>query len=82
MGNLNVSDYRFSFGDDPEFEDLTAEIYYKEEFIALISQDGGFESLKVHIYKSPQGEFWDLDLNSFTEAIAFAKQRLWELRKS
>lgn len=73
--------FRISVGDDPEHEDLTAEIYYQELFIALLSQEQGFEKLQIEIFENPNGDTWSFLLEDFLEAIELSKKRLWELRK-
>ncbi len=73
--------FRISVGDDAEHEDLTAEIYYQESFLALLSQEHGFENLQIEIYPCPNREAWDFSLDEFIKVIEASKQRLWELRQ-
>lgn len=73
--------FRISIGDDSEHEDLTAEIYYRELFIALISQERGFDKLKIDIFQKPNGDTWSFLLADFMKVIELSKKRLWELRK-
>jgi hypothetical protein len=73
--------FRISVGDDPDHEELTAEIYFQECFVAMLSQEQGFENLQIEIYKHPEKNAWCFQLNDFLEVIELAKQRLWELRK-
>ena len=74
-------DFRISVGDDSQHENLTAEIYYKESFLGLLSQEDGFEHLQLEIYPSPNVEAWSFNLKEFLAVIEGAKKRLWELRK-
>jgi hypothetical protein len=75
------SDFTFIVGDDPDYEDLIAEIYYKGGFLCLISQEEGFETLDIAIHPRKNGEPWRFKLSEFEDAIARARQRLFELRK-
>jgi hypothetical protein len=73
--------YRVSVGDDPDYEDLTAEIYYQETFLAMLTQEQGFEKLQLNIYTSPSGDAWTFAMNDFLLVVEHAKQRLWDLRR-
>lgn len=67
-------DFRISVGDDPEHEDLTAEIYYQELFVALLSQEQGFNELQVEIFENPNGDTWSFSLEDFIKAIELSKK--------
>lgn len=74
--------YRIDIADDPEYEDLIAEIYYESQFVAMLTQEGGFEHLRILIYSDPTlKNHWDFSFNEFQMAINHAKNRLWDLRK-
>ncbi len=75
------NNYRISVGDDSEHEDLTAEIYFEETFLAMLSQEHGFEHLQLEIFPNPNKEQWVLSLEEFFKVVEAAKQRLWELRR-
>ena len=75
-------DFEISVGDDPEHEDLTAEINYKQMLFAEISQEEGYNKLQIEIYKKPNGAIWSFLLADLVKVIEIAKQRLWELRKT
>jgi hypothetical protein len=77
-----IANFRISVGDDSEHEDLNAEIYFKEEYLALVSQEDGFQKSVIQIQSRPNGEAWLFPLFDFMEAIEIAKQRLWDLRRS
>lgn len=75
------ADFRISVGDDSEHEDLTAEIYFRDQFVAVVSQEDGLERAVVEIHARESGEPWSFSLQEFMEALNKAKQRLWELRR-
>jgi hypothetical protein len=82
---MNASEdnaFRISIGDDPEHEDLTAEIYFRGEYFALISQEQGLQNAVIEIQPNPKGGAWLFSLSDFTITIDLAKKRLWELRRS
>lgn len=76
-GALKISDFSFDVGSDQEHEDLVADLYYKGEFICMVSQENGFDSLDIEISGT-----WTLKLDEFIMALNQVKKRLWELRKT
>lgn len=75
------NNFRVSVGDDPDYEDLTVEIYYKEYFLAMLTQEQGFKNLQLNIFSNPRGEAWAFKMNDFLAIVEHAKQRLWELKR-
>jgi hypothetical protein len=78
-GNIH---FRISVGDDPEHEDLTAEIYYNEIYLAMISQEAGLENAVIDIQPCPDPDGWSFPLTDFMQAMKNAILRLQELRRS
>jgi len=74
--------FRISVGDDPDHEDLTAEIYFDEIFVALISQEEGLENAILELQPCPSGGSWSFSLSDFMEILANAKIRLHDLRRT
>lgn len=66
---------------DIDYEDLVADIYFKDKIVAMVTQELGFENLEIKIYPPVNAEFWVFKFSEFESAIQHAKQRLWELRK-
>jgi hypothetical protein len=63
------SSFTFIVGDDPDYEDLIAEIYCKGEFLCLMSQEEGFETLDIAIHPRKNAEPWRFKLSEFEDAI-------------
>jgi len=80
--HLMSEDFDFTFCDDPDYEDLVAEILFRGEFLALVSQESGFDFLDITLHPRKSGEPWQFKLKDFEAAIQKAKTRLWELRKT
>lgn len=74
-------DFRVSVGDDQEHEDLTAEIYFRDEFVAMISQEQGLDRADLCLYARNSGEPWSFKLKEFINILNEASERLWELRR-
>jgi hypothetical protein len=75
------SDFEVQVMDDPDHEDLIAEILYKGEFCFLISQEAGFQSLEIQVQSRQSGVPWRFSMAEMEDAIERAKKRLWELRR-
>ena len=80
MNNLN-KDFRVDILFPDQFQDMIAEVYFQDEFLCLISQDEGYDSIDLEIICSSKDKNWKFKLADFEEAIEYAKKRLWELRK-
>lgn len=61
--------------------DFIAEICYQEQFVCLISQEQGFDHLEIEIDPAFIKRKLNIPLSGFLDVIAFAKRRLWDLRK-
>jgi hypothetical protein len=77
--------FHIDVGSDPDFEDLTAEIYCGEDpqndFVGIVSQEFGFDSLDIEIHPRRDGKPWRFKYFELLQALEKAKTRLWELRK-
>lgn len=75
-------DFRIDIGSDIDYEDLVAIIYYKDQFVAQLSQEEGFAKLVIELPSAMNCKKPIIvQLQEFEEAIAHAKKRLWELRR-
>lgn len=77
----DINRFRISVGDDDLHEDLTAEIYFDEKFLALVSQEIGLERAVVDLQRCPDSDAWSFNLDAFLKVLDQAKHRLWELRR-
>lgn len=75
-------EFEFSVGSDLDFEDLIADIGFDNKLVAILTQEEGFENLRIRLYPNPDNQYWDFKLKEFEEIIKKAKDRLWELRKA
>ncbi len=73
--------FEFSVGSDVDYDNLVADIGFENKLVALLTQEEGFEKIRIQIHPPTEGEYWDFCLNDFEEVIQKAKKRLFELRK-
>ncbi len=73
--------FRVDIVGDLDYEDLIADIYYENQFVAMLTQENGFENLEIEIHPPQNQKSWVFSFAEFDEAIQYAKNRLWELRK-
>jgi hypothetical protein len=64
-----------------DFEDLIADIGFEDNLVAILTQEDGYQNLRIRIYPPKDKEFWDFKLDELENVIQRAKKRLWELRK-
>ena len=76
------SKFRVDIVGDIEFKDLVADIYYEDRCLAMLSQEHGFDELEIEIYPPQDNKKWNFNYYEFEKVLNYAKQRLWELRKS
>lgn len=74
-------DFEVQVMDDPDHEDLIAEILYKGEFCFLVSQEAGFHNLEIQVQSRQSGRPWRFSVAEMEDAINRAKKRLWDLRR-
>ena len=75
------TNFRVDISGDLDYEDLVADIYFKDQFVAMLSQEKGFENLEIEIHLPKNQEKWLFKFSEFENALQYAKQRLWDLRK-
>ena len=64
---------------DPDYSELTAEIFYRGKFIALINQDNGVDQLIVEFPKQGIDESTvsrEIDLGILEQAFVLAREKL------
>ena len=72
-------DIKLLIASDVDYEKLLVEIYYKEKFVALLSQEEGLDKLKIEFPGPDRVEellLRKLDLKAFEEALEMAKQAI------
>lgn len=74
-------DFEIQVMDDPDYEDLIAEVLYKGEYCFLLSQEAGFQNMEIRVQCRPSGLSWQFTLIELENAIGRAKERLWTLRR-
>jgi hypothetical protein len=79
--------FRVTIGSDVNLEDLSGDLYFDDQIVCVLTQEEGFENLKLELFGpppkgKPHGDKWTFPLREFEEALAKLKQRLWELRRT
>ena len=73
--------FEYSIGSDLDYEDLIVDIGFDNQLVALLTQEDGFENLRIQLHSPKNASYWDFRLDELEAIIQKAKQRLWELRK-
>jgi hypothetical protein len=74
--------FDFVVRSDLDFEDLIAEIGYENNLVAILTQEEGFQNLRIRIYPPKNEDFWDFNFQEFEDTLSRAKMRLKDLQKS
>jgi len=75
------NNFNIIISSDVAYEELCAEIYFNEQFVAILTQENGFENLQVQIYSQENKKPWLFKFSEFEEILNKAKKTLWEMRK-
>lgn len=78
---MKENKFEFNVRSDTDYNELIADIGFENNLVAILTQEDGFENMRIKIYPSKNGESWDFRLDDFQKVIDLAKKRLWELRK-
>ncbi len=57
-------------------------VYFDNRFVAILSQEKGFENLLIEIYPPKNKKSWTFQFSDFEAILKKAKKRLWEMRKN
>ncbi len=73
--------FKIIISSDLDYEELCAEIYFNDQFVAMLMQEKGFENLELEIYPSENKKTWLFKFSEFEKILKKAKEKLWEMRK-
>jgi len=76
---MRDSDIEVLLSSDSDYEKLTAEIFYKGKFVALLSQDNSLSNLQLEFADAKVVEdlvIRRIDLDIFEKALELAKRKL------
>lgn len=76
-----TSEFRYTVGSIPGFSDLVGDIYYGDLIVCVLSQESGFDRMKIEIFAPPGGGTWVFRLSDFEEILSTLKDRMWQLRR-
>jgi phage pi2 protein 07 len=79
---MKKTNFEYSIASDVDYEDLIADIGFNNNLVAILSQEEGFENMKITIYPPQNSEYWNFQLDEFQDVIQKAKNRLFELKKT
>lgn len=77
----DIKPFELTAMSDTDYEDLIIEVLYEGEFCFLISQEQGFQNMRIAIQPRKNGMPWDFSVKALQKVLTKAAERLWELRK-
>ena len=60
---------------------MCAEIYFENQFVAILTQEKGFENLEIEIHPPQNKKYWAFKFSEFEAVLKSAKEALWKMRK-
>jgi hypothetical protein len=75
------NEFSIIFSCDTGYEDLCAEIYYLDQFVAIIDQELGSTNMRIEIHKSQSSDRWNFKLTDFLAILKDAEYELLRRRK-
>lgn len=74
--------FRITVGSEPDYENLVGDLYFDDSIVCVVTQESGFKSMQMKLFKPPGADSWEFALADFEDALATLKKRLWELRRT
>lgn len=74
--------FRFTVGSETAYEDLVGDLYFDDQIVCVLTQEGGFDAMQIELFPPPDDGHWRFRLRDFEEALAALKTRMWELRRT
>ena len=75
------TNFRIVISSDLEYEELCAEIYYGEQFVAILLQENGVENMEIEIHPPSNNEVWMFRFSEFLAILEKAQSTLKEMHK-
>ena len=66
---MSFGNFRIVIVGDLDYEDFIADIYFNDEFVAMLTQENGFEQLEIEIAPLEGGGNWGFKYSDFEKAI-------------
>lgn len=76
-----TDDFKIIISSDHQYDQLCAEIFYKDSFIAILTQENGFKDLKLEIEVRDKKEPLVLPCVQFEQIIRDARELLNDMNK-
>lgn len=77
-----MSEFKIIMSSDENYNDLCAEIFFEDQFVAIVTQEKGFENLEIEIHPPKNMNFWAFKFAEFIQILGSAKESLREMRKN
>lgn len=80
-GMKTINGFVIEISSDLDYEEIVANILYKEETIAILSQENGLENLEIEIFPSVEAKPWKFSLDDFIKTLQLSKKCLIDMHK-
>ena len=60
-----MSKFKIIMSSDENYNELCAEIFFEDQFVAIVTQEKGFENLEVEIHHPKNKNYWVFKFSEF-----------------
>ena len=76
-----TSKFKIILSSDVDYNELCAEIFFEGQFVAILTQEHGFENLEIEIHPPRNKETWVFKFSEFELILNSAKKALLDMQK-
>ena len=73
--------FKIIISSDLQYNDLCAELYFDDQFVAIVTQEKGLENLEIEIHPPKNHSFWNFNLSEFQNILKSAQELLQKMQK-
>lgn len=77
-----ISKFKIIMSSDLDYEELCAEIYFEDQFVAMLTQENGIENMEIEIHPPQNKKFWSFKFSDFETIMESAKKSLYDMKKN
>lgn len=78
---MNIPKFENNVISDLDYEDMVVEIMYEGVSLVTITQEEGYNLLRMRFFHPFERAYWVLPLDDFLTVLFFAKKELWDFRQ-
>lgn len=73
---MGSNEFSIGISSNLDYEELTVQIYYNDDYLAEINMDKGKEHMEIEIMTPDNANFWTFQLDTFIKLLKSSKCEL------